>query len=70
MVPFFVFLVVTAVSAAIGLDAPSTPLLLRAVIQLVFIAAAVVIARTGTGPGVRDMFRALRPARQPALPGA
>ncbi len=45
-------------------DAPSTPLLLRTVIQLVFIAAAVVIARTGSGPGVRDVLRRLRPMRK------
>jgi uncharacterized membrane protein len=59
---------VLAVTSVDHPDAPSTPLLLRALIQLVFITAAVVIARTGSGPAVRDILRALRPARQPALP--
>lgn len=58
------------VIAATSVDphAPATPLLLRAFIQLVFIGAAVVVARSGNGPGVRDVLRALRPAKRPALP--
>lgn len=53
-------------------DAPSTPLLLRGAIQIVFIAAAVIIARTAEGITVRtliDKLRGPRSARR-VQPGA
>lgn len=43
--------------------APSTPLLLRTLIQLIFIAAAVVVARTADGLGPRDILRAVWPSK-------
>ena len=51
-------------------DAPSTPLLLRAAIQVVFVAAAVVIARTGEGRGLRDALRMLGSRRHSGAPRA
>jgi uncharacterized membrane protein len=57
---------VLAATAVDHPDAPSTPLLLRTVIQVVFLAASVVIALKSDGLGARDIVRALRPRKQTA----
>jgi uncharacterized membrane protein len=54
-------------------DAPSTPLLLRGLIQVVFIASAVFIARTAGGITVRtltDRWRRRGSVRLPQLPAS
>lgn len=63
VVPYLLAVFPANVLAVTTIDhsaAPSTPLLLRTLIQLAFIAAAVVISLKSDGPGVRDIVRALR----------